>query len=108
MSDGPHRSLDMPPSWKKLAERADNKAYVPEEVSEALPEALKQDWHAEVPASVTSRSVTYLIVKTRCSAISEPSGLRPFVRKQPGTILPIHSWITRFRRPIGDSAALRH
>ena len=55
MSDGPHRSLDMPPSWKKLAERADNKAYAPEEVSEALPEALKQDWHAEVPASVTSQ-----------------------------------------------------
>ena len=44
MSDGPHRSLKMPRGWKKLAERADKKAYAPEEVRHALPEALEQDW----------------------------------------------------------------
>lgn len=55
MSDGPHRSLKMPRGWKKLAERADNKAYAPEEVRDALPEALEQDWRAEVPDSICRR-----------------------------------------------------
>ena len=49
MSDGPHRSLKMPRGWKKLAERADKKAYAPVEVRDALPAALEQDWYAEVP-----------------------------------------------------------
>ena len=49
MSDGPHRSLKMPHGWKKLAERADNEAYAPEEVCNALPAALEQDWRVEVP-----------------------------------------------------------
>ena len=49
MSDGPHRSLRMPRAWKKLAERADNTAFAPEEVRDALPTALEQDWYAEVP-----------------------------------------------------------
>ena len=48
MSDGPHRSLKMPRGWKKLAECADKKAYAPEEVRDALPAALEQDWRAEV------------------------------------------------------------
>ena len=52
MSDGPHRSLKMPRGWKKLAERADNKAYATEEVRDALPAALEQDWRAEVPDSL--------------------------------------------------------
>ena len=55
MSDGPHKSLNMPSGWRKLAERADNQAYAPEEVSDALPDALKQDWRAEVPDSVTNQ-----------------------------------------------------
>ena len=55
MSDGPHRSLNMPRGWKRLAERADNKAYAPEEVCDALPEALEHDWYAEVPDSVCRR-----------------------------------------------------
>ena len=49
MTDGPHRSLSMPRGWKRLAERADRSAYAPEEVRDALPEALIQDWRAEVP-----------------------------------------------------------
>ncbi len=55
MSDGPHRSLNMPRSWKRLAKRADNKAYAPEEVRDALPEALEHDWRAEVPDSFCRR-----------------------------------------------------
>jgi len=55
MSDGPHRSLNMPRGWRKLAERADNKAFAPEEVRDALPEALGQDWRAEVPDSACRR-----------------------------------------------------
>ena len=38
--------------WKRLAERADSRAYAPEEVSDALPAALAQDWKAEVPLGV--------------------------------------------------------
>ena len=52
MSDGPHKSLNLPPGWKKLAKRADNMAYAPGEVCDALPEALRQDWSAEVPDRV--------------------------------------------------------
>lgn len=55
MSDGPHSSLNMPRGWKKLAERADNKAFAPEEVRDALPEALEQDWRAEVPDSFCNK-----------------------------------------------------
>ena len=55
MSDGPHRSLNMPSGWRKLAERADNKAYAPEEVRDALPKALGQDWRAEVSDSTIGR-----------------------------------------------------
>lgn len=49
MSDGPHRSLKMCRGWKQLAERAANNAFSPEEVRDALPAALEQDWRAEVP-----------------------------------------------------------
>ena len=49
MSDGPHRSLKMPRGWKQLAKRAANKAFAPEEVRDALPAALEQDWRGEVP-----------------------------------------------------------
>ena len=58
MSDGPYRSLKMPRGWKKLAERADKKAYAPEEVRDALPDALEQDWRAEVPDGVCSSDHT--------------------------------------------------
>jgi hypothetical protein len=49
MSDGPHRSLRMRPGWKRLAERADNAAYGPEEVGNALIPALEEDCYAELP-----------------------------------------------------------
>ena len=49
MSDGPHRSLTMSPPWKRFAMRADNEAYPPEEVLEALQEALVQDYLAVPP-----------------------------------------------------------
>lgn len=41
--------------WKRLAERADREAYAPQEVRDALPAALEQDWKAEVPAEVLAR-----------------------------------------------------
>ena len=55
MSDGPHRSLNMPKGWKKLADRADNKAFAADEVSDALPLALVPDWNAEVPAGLVNK-----------------------------------------------------
>ena len=48
MSDGPYKTLPMRPQWKALAKRAYIPAFSPEEVSEALPPALRRDWSAEV------------------------------------------------------------
>jgi hypothetical protein len=52
MSDGPHRSLNMNRSWKRLAECADNRAFSVEEVASALLPALDQSCREEVPKSV--------------------------------------------------------
>lgn len=38
--------------WKQLAERADKNAFAPEEICDAIPRALEQDWRAEVPQSL--------------------------------------------------------
>ena len=43
MSDGPHRSLPMPPRWKRVAERCANIAFSAEEITNALIPALRQD-----------------------------------------------------------------
>jgi len=47
MSDGPHRSLPMRKGWKKLAERGDGKVHTAEQVRDAVPLALADDWHEE-------------------------------------------------------------
>jgi hypothetical protein len=49
MSDGPHRSLKMRPSWKKVAEFADKHSFTQEEVGNAACVACSQDWRADVP-----------------------------------------------------------
>jgi len=43
MSDGPHRSLPMRRTWRKVAELGDKPAYTVEDVSTALTQALEQD-----------------------------------------------------------------
>jgi hypothetical protein len=48
MSDGPHKSLNMRRGWKRFSKRADEKAFSPSEVCEAIPVALIQDWRAEI------------------------------------------------------------
>lgn len=47
MSDGPHRSLPMRQGWRDVAERGDRSAFDREQVAEAIPEALRQDWGEE-------------------------------------------------------------
>jgi hypothetical protein len=47
MSDGPHRSLPMRQAWRNLAERADRCAFEPEQVADAVPDALGDDWREE-------------------------------------------------------------
>jgi hypothetical protein len=47
MSDGPHRSLPMRQGWRNLAERADRCAFEPEQVADAVPDALGDDWREE-------------------------------------------------------------
>lgn len=48
MSDGPHRSLPMPPGWKRVAERAANAAFSSDEISKAIIPALVRDCRAEM------------------------------------------------------------
>ncbi|WP_137104626.1 hypothetical protein [Azospirillum argentinense] len=55
MSDGPHRSLPMRPSWKLLAKIADNTIFAPEEVCNTIVPALMQDWRADISAALLSR-----------------------------------------------------
>jgi hypothetical protein len=55
MSDGPHRSLPMRPGWKRAAERADTPAYSVTEVSDAICQAVKQDWRAEISHACVRR-----------------------------------------------------
>ena len=52
MSDGPHRSLPMSPSWKRFAGQVYNPAVSTEEAREALQAALEEDWRSEVPISL--------------------------------------------------------
>ena len=47
MSDGPHRSLPMRNGWKKLAERGDGRLHTDEQVRDAIPLALADDWREE-------------------------------------------------------------
>lgn len=54
MSDGPHRSLNMRPGWKKAAEFADYDAFAPEDVSRAVASAFTQDWRTDVPDAVAA------------------------------------------------------
>lgn len=48
MSDGPHRSLPMKLGWRRVAERGDNSAFVPDEISRAIIPALERDCRDEL------------------------------------------------------------
>jgi len=48
MSDGPHRSLPLKRGWKRVAERADKRAFAPEEISTAIIPALEEDCRDEM------------------------------------------------------------
>jgi hypothetical protein len=56
MSDGPHRSLNMRPGWKKAAEYADKGAFARDDVKNASAAALTGDWRADVPENL-ARSI---------------------------------------------------
>lgn len=47
MSDGPHKSLGMRSGWKKFTKRCDFASYEADQRTEALSEALAEDWRAE-------------------------------------------------------------
>lgn len=55
MSDGPHRSLAMPRSWKKFAECVYNPAFPPNEMRDALGQALDDDIRKEIPPNFINR-----------------------------------------------------
>lgn len=61
MSDGPYRSLPMPPRWKQAAKRAYLSSFSTPEISEALQQALERDCRAELSIGLVRR-VTALII----------------------------------------------
>ena len=54
MSDGPHKSLPMTRGWRKVAERADKRAYSLDEIAEAMGPALEGDFRNDVPSLLIS------------------------------------------------------
>lgn len=44
MSDGPYRSLPLPPGWKRVAKCAEKQAFSIDEIGDAVAPALTQDW----------------------------------------------------------------
>ena len=71
MSDGPLRSLPMRSAWKKLAERADKAAFSAEEVRDALPAALVEDWRKEIPDSIV-RKVREILSNSQTDFFCDP------------------------------------
>lgn len=55
MSDGPHRSLPMRRSWKRVAECADNRAFDAIEIQQAIGAALEQDCRGEMSRDFLDR-----------------------------------------------------
>ena len=54
MSDGPHRSLPMRRGWKRVAEWADNRAFEPEQINNAIIPALEEDCRGEISTEFLS------------------------------------------------------
>jgi len=80
MSDGPHKSLNMRPRWKRLAEVADNQNFTPEEVCERFPRALEGDWPLEMPDNLC-RQVRGILSQDQNSLFGDP---------RPGQIEALH------------------
>jgi hypothetical protein len=72
MSDGPHRSLQMRKGWKKLAERGDGRLHTPEQVCEAVPLALGDDWREE-RCDDFMREAKRVLIGTGQNVLFEPS-----------------------------------
>ncbi len=61
MSDGPYRSLPMPPKWKKAAKCAYLPSFTSREIADALGRAAERDCRAELSGSFVSRVSALLI-----------------------------------------------
>lgn len=72
MSDGPHKSLNMKPGWKKVAERADLAAFEPDQVSDKLMSALQEDW-AEEGCDELVRGIKEIIGDMRQASLLDDS-----------------------------------
>lgn len=48
MSDGPYRSLEMRPCWKKVAQFADEAAFASDDISGPTTAALREEWNSHI------------------------------------------------------------
>jgi len=90
MSDGPHRSLPMRKGWKKLAERGDGKLHTADQVRDAVPAALADDWRAERCDSFI-RQIRTLVLGTDQHTLFKPTKQETAdaIRKLPGSGQPL-------------------
>ncbi len=77
MSTGPHRSLPMRRGWKRVAECGDNTAFAPDEVGNAIPQALDEDCRGEVTPEFLRAFMGLYESLFRNQLESELEGLRP-------------------------------
>ena len=90
MSDGPHRSLPMRKGWKKLAERGDRNLHTVEQIREAVPLALGDDWRAE-RCDDFMKQVKDVLVVTDQNTLFRPSkdDTIEALKKLPGSGYPL-------------------
>jgi hypothetical protein len=90
MSDGPHRSLPMRKAWKKLAERGDGKLHTADQVRDAVPLALADDWRFE-RCDNFMKQVRDVLLGTEQNTLFEPSReqMADAIRNLPGSGQPL-------------------
>jgi hypothetical protein len=73
MSDGPYRSLPMPPRWKKAAKCAYLPSFTPREIADALEHAAERDCRAELSAPFVGRVCALIMPNNRICFVIPPS-----------------------------------
>ena len=122
MSDGPHRSLPMPPRWKRVAERCANVAFSTDEITTVLIPALRQDCESQMSPEFIDRirnvfedQGTFLFKddpKPRIEALRDVAGcgigatlLNNLVELSPNGAAEVNDFATAMAAALEDHAA---
>ena len=84
MSDGPYKSLLMPPGWKRLAKLAEREAFSDGQLDAALQTALGDDWRQEISPTLV-RQVEEILSTGQPDLFSDRTTLLELLRnEEPG------------------------